>query len=260
MARFRRELRRKTHAGNLSRVSTLPQFSAANPRRAKFQKALGPAPHRNAARLQNFDAGIQKKPRDHPANSATAESTAARSSYVSPAAPILHGDHVQIRANFIFRVEHPRQFAHASSHSAPASGNIRRTTVRSRSSIGPSITSPPSGSGRSSTKNAMWCFRRRFHAIRHRRDVGVEAHARVLNIEDKRIDAFQHLRRRPARLAVQAVDRQPRRGIDRIRSQRRIHTPRDAVLRAEQRHQLYAGRAPAHRSSAAPANPRRSDS
>ena len=45
-----------------------------------------------------------------------------------------------------------------------------------------------------------------FHRVAHGRDVGVEARANVLNVEDQRVDAREHLGGRPAGFAVQAVD------------------------------------------------------
>ena len=48
---------------------------------------------------------------------------------------------------------------------------------------------------------------RRLQAVRHRVDVGVDAHADVLEVDDEHVEVAQHLGRRLARLAVQRVDR-----------------------------------------------------
>ena len=47
---------------------------------------------------------------------------------------------------------------------------------------------------------------RRLQAVRHRVDVGVDAHADVLEVDHERVEAVQHLGRRFPRLAVQRVD------------------------------------------------------
>ena len=83
--------------------------------------------------------------------------------------------------------------------------------------------------------------RRGFHRVSHRRDVGVEAHAGILNIEDERIETREHGIRRPLGFAVEAVDGQARRFIRRGRNAR-IESAADAVLGAEQSHKLHARR------------------
>ena len=84
--------------------------------------------------------------------------------------------------------------------------------MRSGSSMGPSIISPPSGSGRSSTKKRDMVLCGSFHAIAHGGDEGIEAHAGVLDVEYERVDSLQHLIRGAFRVAIETVDRQAGRG------------------------------------------------
>ena len=51
------------------------------------------------------------------------------------------------------------------------------------------------------------CLRAARQAVRHRVDVGVDAGADVLQIDDQHVDVAQHLGGRLARLAVERVDR-----------------------------------------------------
>ena len=74
-------------------------------------------------------------------------------------------------------------------------------------SIGPSTASPPIGLGRSQTMTLTPCSARGHQAVRHRVDVGVDARADVLQIDDEHVDAAQHLGGRLARFAVERVDR-----------------------------------------------------
>ena len=87
---------------------------------------------------------------------------------------------------------------------------------------------------------------RRAQAVRHRVDVGVDARADVLQIDDQHVEAAQHLRGRLARLAVERVDRHAPRlvaavaGLDHVL----LHVRAEPVLRAEQRGQLRPRCAP----------------
>src|SRR5205823_5194194 len=54
-------------------------------------------------------------------------------------------------------------------------------------------------------------FGRRLHRFAHRRDVGIESSADVLDVEDDGVDGFEHRRRRPPRFAVEAIDLSARR-------------------------------------------------
>jgi hypothetical protein len=74
-------------------------------------------------------------------------------------------------------------------------------------------------------------------AVGHRVDVRVDARADVLQIDDERVEAGQHLCRRLARLAVERVDRNlPPRvacvvGLDHVL----LHVRSESVLRTEDR-------------------------
>ena len=66
---------------------------------------------------------------------------------------------------------------------------------------------PPIGFGRSQTITLMPWLLRRLQAVGHGVDVGVDARADVLQIDDQDVEVPQHLRRRLARLAVERIDR-----------------------------------------------------
>ena len=83
--------------------------------------------------------------------------------------------------------------------------------------------------------------RRGLHRISHRRNVRVEAHAGILNIEHQRIETREHGVRGPLGFSVQAVNGQARRFIRGGRNTR-IEIAAEPVLRAEQCHQLHARR------------------
>ena len=82
----------------------------------------------------------------------------------------------------------------------------------------------------------------RLQAVRHRVDVGVDAGADVLQVDDQDIEAAQHGIGRLARLAVQRVDRNPPRRVVAVR--RLDHVVLDVraepVLRAEDGGQRHA--------------------
>ena len=107
-------------------------------------------------------------------------------------------------------VEEPRQLAdrHAVPHRDRDTG--RRTTRSRGTSIGPSTATPPIGLGRSQTMTLHAVRARGAQAVGHRVDVGVDARADVLQVDDQHVEAGQHLGRRLARLAVERVDRHAR--------------------------------------------------
>ena len=83
---------------------------------------------------------------------------------------------------------------------------------------------------------------RRLEAVRHRVDVGVDADADVLEIDDQDVDPAQHLCRWFARFAVERIHRHAPDVVARM--PRLDHVVLDvrpeAVLRAEQRRQSRA--------------------
>ena len=82
-------------------------------------------------------------------------------------------------------------------------------------------------------------LRRLLHHVRHRRLVRVEARADVLDVDDHRVDALQHLVGRAARLAVERVDRQAGLLVL-LRRHLVVERAPDPVLGAEERHQRHA--------------------
>jgi hypothetical protein len=80
-----------------------------------------------------------------------------------------------------------------------------------------------------------------FHRVAHRRDVSIETHAGILKIENQRVHAIQHRVGRTSCVSIQTVNWQAGCGIGRRRN-RRVLSATNAVLRAEQRDKLHAGR------------------
>ena len=118
-----------------------------------------------------------------------------------------------------------------------------------RTSIGPSTALPPMGLGRSQTIALTPCFSRGDQAVGHRVDEGVDARPDVLQIDDQRVEAGEHLRRRLARFAVERIHGH---APDLVLSVPRfdhvvLDVGSEAVLRPEERRQ------------AAPAGARRTD-
>src|SRR5262245_25546811 len=81
--------------------------------------------------------------------------------------------------------------------------------------------------------------------MQQRIDEGVVARAHVLQVEDEGVQPVEHLRRRHASLAIEAVDREPAGGVPgRLHLHEVLGVAVEAVLRAEQRRQAHrAGRA-----------------
>ena len=93
--------------------------------------------------------------------------------------------------------------------------------------------------GRSSTTNSRPVLGRRFEGQDQGADVGVEAHAGALEIEDQGIETLEVLRRRFSALSIEADDRQP---AVRIHAARDVFTRRrpapQTVLRGQQAHHI----------------------
>ena len=105
-------------------------------------------------------------------------------------------------------------------------GNCPTNDSKPGSSIGPSTATPPIGFGRSQTIDGHAVPRRGAQAVGHRVDVGVDARADVLQVDDEHVEAGEHLRRRLARVAVERIDR---------------HAPLGVVARAPSRSCCPAG-------------------
>ena len=87
---------------------------------------------------------------------------------------------------------------------------------------------------------------RGLQAVRHRVDVGVDADADVLQVDDEHVEVGQHLRRRLARLAVERIHRHAAHLVVRVPRLDHVvlHIRAEPVLRAEDRGQGGARDAP----------------
>ena len=147
---------------------------------------------------------------------------------------------MQVGANFIFRVEHLRHFAERHRHPhrhRKISHKIRAITIEHGSFD--ALSSQRIGPIENVKSDVM--RRRGFHRVSHRRDVRVEAYAGILKVENEHIDAREHGFRRPLGFPIETVDGQAccfvRRGRNAL-----IESAADAVLGAEQSHQLHSRR------------------
>ena len=172
------------------------------------------------------------------------------------APPVLHRDHGEVRADLLLAVEQLRHLAHrqaVTDRHRPASS--RRTPRAASSSAGPSIWTPPIGFGPIEHDDFDLARRRFLHHVRHRRHVGVEARADVLQIDHDGVQTVEHVGCRPLRRAVERMDRQARALVLR-RRHGGVENAADAVLRAEERDELGAGHAASRSIVAAPSRAR----
>ena len=81
-------------------------------------------------------------------------------------------------------------------------------------------------------------------AVGHRIDIGVDARADVLQVDDERLDAAQHVGGRLPRLAVQGIDRHASPRVVAVRRFHHVvlHVGAETVLRAENRRKCDAFR------------------
>jgi len=151
--------------------------------------------------------------------------------------PVLHGQHMKVRADVIFDVEELRELANGESvphGQGKISDEIRFVRVQHRALD--NFTADRIGAIENEKRDAA--LGRFFHAIGHGRRVGIESDAGVLHIEDERVDAFEHFLGGPKCVAVQAVDRKARGWIFRGR-EFFVGAAGETMFRAEERNHLH---------------------
>ena len=86
------------------------------------------------------------------------------------------------------------------------------------------------------------------HAVGHRIDIGVDARADVLQVDDEHVDPAQHVGGRLPRLAIQGIDRHAPPRVVAVRRFHHVvlHVGAETVLRAENRRDrdAFRGRGP----------------
>src|SRR5580692_10775334 len=166
------------------------------------------------------------------------------------AAPVLHGDDVQVGADLIFGVEHLRQLAerHGISHGhreISDEGGAVPVEHRPCDDVATEWIWP--------VEHKEWNvpLRRFLQAIGHRRNKGVKASPGVLDVKDQRIEILKHLGRRSACWAIKTVNGQARSSVMPVGNYG-IRAAQNSVLGTEQLLELHArsppkdvGRAPA---------------
>ena len=137
-----------------------------------------------------------------------------------------------------------RQFAdgHAVTHRSLPIADER---LASRIGDGPLHVDSTDGIGPIEHEDRLLCLRGCFKKIPERTLVGVEAHANVLNVVDNRIQIGKFFGSGPpfrVRVAVDAIDGNAGRGIVRVANGGGVECAGNAVLGAEDRLELNAGR------------------
>jgi hypothetical protein len=152
------------------------------------------------------------------------------------AAPALHGDDFELRAQTESLVEQPRQLAdrHAVPHGQLVQADERLVAfLEHRSFDGDAA--DRIGPIADNHRQASSC--RGLQAVGRRVNVGINAGADILQVDDKRIEPCEHLVGGFARFAVQGIDRDPATVVAPVRRLDHVflHVRPDAVLRSEER-------------------------
>ena len=210
-----------------------------DPRRAEqLEGCLRTTSHGDPTGLKGFNAGINKilaygsqiGGRSNPLHAGLVVRLAA--------APIFHGDDVQLSVNTILGVEHARQFADG--HGVDdGHGKIAGERNASLVKYGPFDSFTAQRIRPVEDEEWEFVFGGSFQAIAHGGSIGIEADAGVLHIENQRVDSFEHVVGRRAGVAVEAEDRQTGNAVGGA-FHFGVSFSSDAVFRTEDRDQFYA--------------------
>src|ERR1700678_975650 len=229
----------ETHGGNIPGFHIFLQLIGPDPRRAEqLEGCLRTTSHGDPTGLKGFNAGINKilaygsqiGGRSNPLHAGLVVRLAA--------APIFHGDDVQLSVNTILGVEHARQFADG--HGVDdGHGKIAGERNASLVKYGPFDSLTAQRIRPVEDEEWEFVFGGGFQAIAHGGSIGVEADAVQLNIENNRVDSFEHVVGRRAGVAVEAEDRQTGNAVGGA-FHFGVSFSSDAVFRTEDRDQFYA--------------------
>jgi len=152
--------------------------------------------------------------------------------------PVLHGDDVQIGSDVVFRVEELSEFADgeaiANRHrKIRGEGSLVRIEHRSFDDFAADWI----GAVQNEERNVV--LGGGLHAVGHRRRVRVKPHAGILNVEDQRINADEHIVGGPPIVTVEAEHGEAR---GRIFGGKKlfVFAAGETVLRTEKRDELHA--------------------
>jgi len=153
--------------------------------------------------------------------------------------PVFHGDDVKVGADVIFGVEKLGELANreAVTHrQRKISDEICFVGVQHR----PFHDFTAERIGTVENEESDLAFGGFLHAVSHRCRVRVKPDARVLNVEDKRVDPLEHFIRGTERFAIETMDGKSGGGIF-GRSDLFIVAAGEAVFRTEESNQLNPG-------------------
>ncbi len=201
------------NARKIARIQRRGHFISIHPRCPKFlEGSLCAASHGDSGALENFDPRIKDGALDRAEIRRGRNPLDARAFEEIIAVPVPHGDDMQVGADVIFGVEELREFANrqrVAHRQRKVRDEIRLVRVEHR----PFDNFAAKGIRPVEHEESDISFCGLLHAIRHGHRVGVKPHARVLNIEDQRVNAFEHFIRGTVRFSIQAVHRKTGRGI-----------------------------------------------
>ena len=249
----RREAHRhKTHAREAPLVQIRRELLAVEPRRAdNFKRRIGSPPHRHVRRLKQPDARIQSRLRQAAHVGRRVDPRLSRPVEPHRAPPTLHLHDAQVATYLSLLVEETREFA-----DGHAVANRDHVIAREGEFIGVGHRSLRfnAADGVRAVEHVDGNFRARrfFHDVAERGDVCVEARADILNIEDERVELFQVLGLRSARLAVERIDRQSGLLVLRVRDFV-VNQTAYAVLRRKERDEFDVRRFAQHVNRRSPA-------
>ena len=157
--------------------------------------------------------------------------------FVKPQAalPALHADNLELGADLPLRVEHSGKLSHRHpvAHRDVVVGHEGLQLVIPRRSLN---VHPVNRVGPVQHVEFNARFGRGLQGVSHRRDVGIEARADVLDIEHERVEALQLFRRGPlAVAAIEAVDGDSTALVDAIGNVRLVQFSAQPVLGREDR-------------------------
>src|SRR6266581_4238692 len=228
----------KMQAREIARIQSGRHFIAIHPWRSTFlERSLRAASDGDSGTLENLDSRIKDGPLDRPKIWRGRNPFDAGALKEIIAMPVPHGNDVQVRPNVIFGVEELREFAdrqRVAHRQRKVGDEIRLVRIEHRAFD----SFPAKGVRPVEHEKSDISLRGFLHAIRHGHRVGVKPNARVLDIEDQRVDALEHFVGRPERFSIQAIHRETRRGILRGRHSF-ISAAGQSVLRAEQSNNLH---------------------
>ena len=227
--------------GNRARVEVRGQASAVNPRRADLLEGrVGATTHRQVAVLDAADARIQRRLQQVPHVRRRVDPLEAELVEPAVARPVPHRDHVEVAADLRLDVEQLRQFAQR--HAVPRRHRRDVAGEPDAALVERGAFDLPAANRVRAVEHddANLPLRRLLHHVRHRRAVGVEADAHVLQIDHERVDALQHLVGGTPRRAVERMDDQARLLVLRRRDVL-VDDAANAVLGAEERDERDVG-------------------